>query len=117
MTTHSNAFIEAVPDPAPDPAHKAAAFREELLEAGVHPDALEAAERVSLRFAFTVADDAIRYLLRSLGQSSGGRALERMLLGAGGRTFEQDAQEVGVRKQTLCVVEARMRKRLKIKNG
>ena len=58
--------------------------------------------------------DVLRSIARRLDRTPAGRALERVLLGDGGQSLADDAEQVGCSKQLLQHHEKRIRDKLNI---
>ena len=76
------------------------------------PELVRQLERLISRCSFRLASEGWRRLLRSLGKRPANRALERVILGDGGKSLADDAGEVGCSKQNLDYHIKRLQKRL-----
>ena len=75
-------------------------------------ETLEALERLIDQIAISRAGEAMRRIVRCLGNTPAGKALERVLLGDDGNSLEADAKDLGCTKQNLAYHENRVRERL-----
>ena len=105
--------LDQTPAPMPEPS-EAEQIADTLAEYGIEPTTAQvvAVERLVHRLAFRLASEGWRRLLRSLGQRPVNRALERVILGDGGKSLADDAGEVGCSKQNLDYHIKRLQKRL-----
>ena len=86
-----------------------------LLECGCTPtqELLDKLDGLTNRLAFVRCAEALRHLVRALGDTPAGRGLERALLGSDGQSLEKDAKQVGCTRQNLHHHEKTARLRLR----
>ena len=105
--------IESRSNQTPDDSERAE-LEDVLLEAGCTPTEamLERLDTLINRIAFVRCAEALRHIVRSLGDTPAGRALERVLLGNDGQSLETDAKQVGCSRQNIHHHEKTARARL-----
>lgn len=112
MTTHLNSYIESIPDPAPAPGREPLSIRDEFLEIGVSPELVDRAVEAAEIYALGRMAEGLRQVVRRVGRTPAGLALNRAILGDDGRSFAEDAATVGITKQSLAESQKRIKKRL-----
>ena len=109
------ASIEAPPAAMPPDDQERAELEAALLECGFSPTQalVDRLDILTSRLAFTRCAEALRHLVRALGDTPAGRGLERALLGSDGQSLEKDAKQVGCTRQNLHHHEKTARLRLR----
>jgi len=107
--------IEAPPAAMPPADAEREALAEVLVEHGCAPtqELLDKLDGLTNRLAFVRCAEALRHLVRALGDTPAGRGLERALLGSDGQSLEKDAKQVGCTRQNLHHHEKTARQRLR----
>ena len=90
------------------------ALAEVLVEHGCTPtqELLDRLDALTTRISFVRTAETLRHVIRSLEATPAARALERALLGPNGRSFADDAKEVGTTRQNIAKLEKKTRQRL-----
>ena len=107
--------VEAPPAAMPPDDLERAEIEAVLLECGFSPtqELLDRLDILATRIAFVRCAEALRHLVRALGDTPAGRGLERALLGSDGQSLEKDAKQVGCTRQNLHHHEKTARLRLR----
>ena len=105
--------VATVAQPCPGDAERAE-LEDALLECDCKPSEakLDRLDSLCTRIALRRCAEALRHVVRTLGGTPAGRALERALLGSGGQSLGDDARAVRCTRQNLHYHEKQARRRL-----